>query len=351
MSVNPRSPVTVLVRNYNGKELLSQLLPGVVEAVSLRGCDDEIMVVDDGSQDGSVDFLRRRFPDVKVLRLEKNSGNTMKPLNYGILEAANDFVVVMDNDVLVNEDFITPLLSHFEEDVFAACPKIVNPLHGNTIESVNYPLFRRGRWVGMVPGRIDPSLIPNDLTEIWYAPASCVCYHRPKFTALNGWDALFRPIYMEDVDICHRAWRRGWRTLYVPFAVINHLQHVTTQKHRLKTQREFLLHRTKNTFLFTWKNLFHQRLLLLHFLWIPLHLFHSWIKSDAVYSTALLYALKRFKEAAARRRGEKQQVKRSDQEIFQRFAGLHIHSSPFRQNPRMPAGASSKFQIDPDTNS
>jgi GT2 family glycosyltransferase len=176
-----------------------------------------------------------------------------------------------------------------------------------------------------VPGRIDPALIPGGLTEIWYAPASCVCYHKGKFKALDGWDRLFRPIYMEDVDICHRAWRRGWRTLYVPSAVTYHLQHATTKKHSLRSKREFVVHRTKNSFLFTWKNLFHRRLLLLHFLWIPIHLSVSAARLDRTYLEALCLALKRIEEVIKLRRQEKMLVRQNDRDIFQKFSHLHVN--------------------------
>jgi len=307
---------TILVRNYNGKDLLEGLLPNLSRVVEKRGRQDEILIVDDASTDGSAGFVKKYFPDVRLKTLTTNTGNSILPVNIGVQNAKNDVVICLDNDVRVDSDFITPMLKHFRDrNVFAVCPKIINPNHGNTVESLNYPVFRKGRIIGEVPGLKTPRLLPQKPTFVWYAPGNAAAYRRDIFQALNGLDPLYRPIYYEDVDVCHRAWRRGWRTIFEPDATTYHLKHVTTKKH-LKKQTQFEIFRMKNQILFTWKNLLDREWIFLHLIWLFLHLTNSVYKRDPIFSRSLRSAISQSREALKARRVEIRAMKLTDKEIF-----------------------------------
>ena len=316
---------SIIIRNYNGKDLMADLLPGLVRVVSKRGKGDEILVVDDGSTDGSVAFVEKNFPDVILVKISPNSGNSIIPVNEGVKAASRDIVICLDSDVLVDMDFITPMLAHFMDgSVFAVCPKIVNSRLGHTVESVNYPFFRRGRLVGMVPGLTKGAKLPEKPVEVWYAPGNCAGYDRQRFLALGGLDMLYRPFYYEDLDICHRAWRRGWRTIYEPDAHIDHLKHVTTKRH-LKKAVHFQLYRMKNILLFSWKNLLDGRLLRRHLSWMLLHLIKAMVTGDPVYPWAISMAVRQLKEVRSARRQEWEAMVMEDREIFSRLYNIHHH--------------------------
>ena len=310
---------TILVRNYNGKDLLEGLLPDLSRVVKNRGNQDEVLVVDDGSTDGSAGFVRKHFPYVRLKAFAKNTGNSIIPVNIGVQYAKNDIVICLDSDVRVDSDFITPMLKHFgDNNVFAVCPTIINPNHGNTVESVNYPVFSKGRIMGEAPGMTTPHLLPRKPSMVWYAPGNAAAYRRDRFQALNGLDPLYRPFYYEDMDVCQRAWRRGWSTIFEPDATTYHLRHVTTQK-ILNNQTQFDIYRTKNQLLFTWKNLLDSKLISLHLIWIFLHLANSIYKHDSVYWHALGSAVSQLREAFMARRREKRAMKLTDKEIFRKL--------------------------------
>ena len=314
---------SILIRNFNGKDFLKNLLPGLVRVVGKRAGGDEILVVDDGSIDGSVEFLEKEYPDVRLVRISPNSGNSIIPVNVGVRAASNNVVICLDNDVLVDSDFITPILKHFEkEDVFAVCPKIVNCTYGDTVESVNYPFFRRGRLVGIVPGKTKGTVLPDKSVEVWYAPGNGSAYNRTKFLAMGGLDVLYRPIYYEDVDVCHRGWRRGWRTIYEPDAMTYHLKHVTTKKH-LKREIHFKIYQAKNALLFSWKNLLDNGLFRRHLAWTLLHSVRACLIGDRVYPRAILMAIAQLREVLDARRREKREMVMEDQDIFSRLYNLH----------------------------
>jgi len=314
---------SIIIRNYNGKDLLANLLPGLVQIVAERGKGDEVLVVDDGSRDGSVEFMDKNFPDVLLIKISPNSGNSIIPVNVGVRAASNNIVICLDSDVLVDSDFITPILKHFEDkNVFAVCPKIINCTHGNTVESVNYPFFRRGRLVGMVPGMRREAILPDKPVDVWYAPGNGVGYDRTKFLALGGLDILYRPFYCEDLDVCYRAWHRGWRTIYEPDATTYHLGQVTTKKH-LKKEINFQIYRAKNFLLLTWKNLLDGRLFRRHLLWAFLHFMKAPFTGDRVYPRAFLMAVFQLKEVLSARLRERREVVVEDREIFLRLYKLH----------------------------
>src|SRR5579885_1932369 len=102
--------VSVVIANWNGKHLLERFLPSVLAALR-EG--DEVIVVDNGSRDGSVTFLCEHFPSVRLVCLPKNYGFSVAN-NLGVLVARNDIVVLLNNDMQPQADFLAPLLEHFD---------------------------------------------------------------------------------------------------------------------------------------------------------------------------------------------------------------------------------------------
>src|ERR1022692_2047750 len=117
------SAATVVIPNWNGKDLLAKYIPSVRTALA-GNPDNEILVVDNGSSDGSADFLRATFPDVTVLALPENLGFGGGS-NAGFRAATNDIVVLQNRDMRVAADFLAPLLEGFGDPlVFAVSCQI-----------------------------------------------------------------------------------------------------------------------------------------------------------------------------------------------------------------------------------
>src|SRR5579883_2188769 len=111
---------SVVIPNWNGRDLLAKYLPSVIEAMQ----GNEIIVVDNGSTDGSADFVRATFPEVTVLALPENLGFGGGS-NAGFRAATNDIVVLLNSDMRVAPDFLAPLLEGFRDaDVFAVSCQI-----------------------------------------------------------------------------------------------------------------------------------------------------------------------------------------------------------------------------------
>ena len=251
---------TVVIPNWNGRDLLERYLPSVIAALS-HNPENEIIVVDNGSADGSAEFVRRAFPDVKVLALERNLGFGGGS-NAGFRAARNDIVVLLNSDMQVSPDFLPPLLEGFrDERVFAVSCQIFFRDPAKLREETG---LTQGWWQDgglKVRHRIDSCL--DDLFPCFYGGGGSCAFDRRKFLELGGFDILLAPFYLEDADLGYMAWKRGWKVLYQPRSIVYHEHRGTIGKRFSEAQIQAVL--KKNYLLFCWKNIHDWRRLAAHF--------------------------------------------------------------------------------------
>jgi O-antigen biosynthesis protein len=257
-----RSAASVVIPNWNGKDLLAKYLPSVVEALA-GNPGNEIIVVDNGSSDGSAEFVRAQFPQVKLLPLPVNLGFGGGS-NEGFREARNDIVVLLNSDMRVAPDFLTPLLEGFRDpDVFSVSCQIFFSDPAKIREETG---LTQGWWQDgglRVRHRIDAAI--DDLYPCSYGGGGSCAFDRRKFEELGGFDPLLRPFYLEDTDLGYLAWKRGWKVLYQPKSVVYHEHRGTIGKRFREEQIQAVL--KKNYLLFSWKNIHEWRRLASHFLY------------------------------------------------------------------------------------
>ncbi len=241
---------SVVIPNWNGRDLLQKYIPSIVEA--LRGNpDNEIIVVDNGSEDGSAAFLCEHFPSVRVLALERNLGFGGGS-NAGFRAAKNDIVVLLNSDMRVERDFLAPLLEGFtDETVFSVACQIFfsdpNKLREET--GLTQSWWENGSL--RVRHRDDPAI--QALYPCAYGGGGSCAFDRRKFLELGGFDELLAPFYMEDTDVGYMAWKRGWKVLYQPRSVVYHEHRGTIGKKFSAAHIDLVL--KKNFALFCWKNI------------------------------------------------------------------------------------------------
>jgi GT2 family glycosyltransferase len=258
--VASRVSASVVIPNWNGRDLLEKYLPSVLDALA-GNPDNEIMVVDNGSADGSAQFLRERFPSVRVLALDRNLGFGGGS-NEGFRAAKNDIVVLLNSDMRVEPNFLEPLLEAFtDEKVFAVSCQIYFSDPEKLREETG---LTQGWWESgglRVRHRVDPAVtVPF---PCFYGGGGSCAFDRLKFLELGGFDELFRPFYLEDTDLGYQAWKRGWKVLYQPLSVVYHEHRGTIGKKFSAEQISVVLNR--NFILFCWKNIHEWRRLWSHF--------------------------------------------------------------------------------------
>ncbi|MBN1629143.1 MAG: glycosyltransferase [Thermoleophilia bacterium] len=254
------SAASVVIPNWNGSDLLSTHLPSVVRAMS-GNPSNEIIVVDNGSTDGSADLLREQFPTVRLLALDENLGFGGGS-NAGFRAATNDIVVLLNNDMRVEEGFLAPLLEGFsDESVFSVSCQIFfsDPRKVREETGLTQAWWESGSI--RVRHRLDDKV--DRLFPCFYGGGGSTAYDRHKFLELGGFDPLLAPFYMEDTDLGYMAWKRGWKALYQPRSRVYH-EHRGTIGRRF-TDRQIQAVLKKNFLLFTWKNIHGWRRLAGHF--------------------------------------------------------------------------------------
>ena len=247
--------ISLVLPNFNGKSLLGQNLPSVLEAVDRQG-GAEVIVVDDGSEDGSQDLVSEQYPGVRLLPLGSHQG-FIAAVNHGVRQATGEVVVLLNTDVVPEPDFLAPLVGSLDEDTFAVSARSLTEQDRN--EGLSLAFFDQGDLVVTQPGIDAPDRRHLRRCTNFHASGGFSAFDRGKFLALGGLDPVYHPFYWEDVDLCFRAWKRGWRCLYEPESVVHHLSHGTISCYFSDNEVQKIYEGNKHTFIV--KNITEQRYL------------------------------------------------------------------------------------------
>lgn len=300
---------SIVIPNYNGRELLAKNLPAVIAACRTWWRSGyEIIVVDDASTDDSLDFLKKNFPQVKIVCHQKNQ-RFAASCNTGVEAAKGEIVVLLNNDVSPDKHFLEPLVKTFTgQDVFAVGCREKDNRNGKVFYSGRGVMrFQRGL---VVHWRAPDQ---NQKTTSWVTAGSGA-FNRQKWLAIGGMDTLFRPAYEEDRDLCYRAAKHGWKILFEPQSVVNH-RHETTNI-RAFGRRRIKIMSYKNQFLFVWKNITDLTYLFKHVFWLPYHLLATTFRSRGLLLLGFLAALRQLPEALVARTKVKKLFIKRDGELI-----------------------------------
>ena len=291
-------PVSIVIPNYNGEQILSRSLASVSEAAAAYTGQTEIVVVDDASQDNSVDFIKHNFADIKLVRHETNMGFS-EAVRSGVNAAVHPIIMLLNSDVYPARDFLAPLVQWFSrEDTFSVSPLILDP-QGNPAR-VSWNL------VSLIRGEIrsrnwDLSNAAKRHTEeqplkSLFASGGSAAIRRDMFLQLNGFLPIYRPFYYEDRDLGTRAWQHGWKTYFEPRSRVVH-DHSSTIKRFFPSKKTKIIRR-RNRLFYLWLHLSRRRLFFSHVPWIFVRLVSRLLRLDGVYALALVSALMQVAEIA-----------------------------------------------------
>ena len=315
-----KQPVSVVIPTWNGRELLERFLPTVVRAMEVWPGGGEILVVDDGGTDDTPALLARKFPQVRLLRLEENLGFA-GAVNRGVAEAVHEVVILLNNDVGVEQNFIGPLVRWFtrRQDVFAVCARSLDWDGATFRDGGKVGRWRRGFWRVWQNYDVDPrTRAEGTLLLSIYCPGGFTAVDRGRWLALGGLDELFSPFNWEDTDICYRALKRGWLVLYEPDSTVFHSPGTTIGGGAFRRSYVRFISR-RNRLLFHWKNLTDRRMLAQHAGFLLLYLPQSLLRLDFASLAALAAAAARIGPVRRRRKKEKAESTVGDREIRETF--------------------------------
>lgn len=287
--------ISVVLPNYNGRNLLQSNLPSLIASLEAANCTYEIIVVDDCSSDDSVAILHEKFPYVQVIQNEINQGFSAT-CNKGIYAAQNTLLCIVNTDVTFTLDYFKNAIKHFiNPNLFAVKGNIINYFDSFekivNIEKTSLMYFKRG----FLRFNQKIEYIPDSFTGYiggQFVLLGCVFVcDRKKMLLLNGFDEIFSPFYWEDADLAIRALRKGYQLEYDHECIVYHQTSSTIGTYKSNNIRRLISMRNK--FLFAWRHLKGLKQWSLHLFYTCFYLLTRWAILDWKYYFSLWNAIYR----------------------------------------------------------
>lgn len=195
--------VSIIIPSFNGKKLFEELLPSLVKHIDQY---IEVIIVDNGSSDGTCDWLKENYPQFELVSLTKNLGFT-GGVNSGVKIATGKWLLILNNDCFINKSTIESLINHCLKNQFIASSPLLVDREG-ILENAGYFVDLK---VGKVRLNTDHSKTDLDSKKdfVFGLTAACLLIDRRVFSDLGGLDESFHS-YLEDVDLFIRLHRAGY---------------------------------------------------------------------------------------------------------------------------------------------
>ncbi len=216
--------IAIVILNWNGRKLLEEFIPFVVT----YSPEAAIYVADNASTDNSVAFLREHYPDIIIISNDKNYGYA-GGYNKALKEVEEDIYVLLNSDVEVTENWLSPILSLFEKDNQTAIiqPKILDYYKrdyfeyagaaGGFIDKYGFPYCR-----GRIFNTIEKDNGQYSDSEIFWASGACFFIKKDVFWKLGGFDEDFFA-HQEEIDLCWRAFNSNYKTRFCADSIVYHV--------------------------------------------------------------------------------------------------------------------------------
>ena len=213
-----KEKVTVIIPNYNGKHFMEACLSSL-EKQTYHAY--KILVVDNASSDGSIEFMQKNYPDIELIALDQNYGFS-KAVNVGILHSTTPYVLLLNNDTTVDPHFLEEMVAAIRTSPrnFSVSSKMIQMYHPELIDSAGDLYTVLGWAICRGTGRPVSNYTVSD--RIFSACAGAAIYRRAVFKKIGYFDEAHFA-YLEDVDIGYRARIYGYHNTYCPDAVVYHV--------------------------------------------------------------------------------------------------------------------------------
>jgi len=238
--------ISIVIVNYRVKELLERCLTSISQ--SKDDSSIEIIVVDNNSKDGSIELLKENFPGVKLIENQENRGFSFA-CNQGIKKSSGRYVLLLNPDTIFPETGLSRVLDFMDSNPEAGIcgPRMVD-LSGNLLYSCrSFPsfltsvsssqslLFRLFPRNPLSRRYLMKDLDRSRVQEVDWVSGSCLLARKKMLDQIGLLDESYF-IYVEDVDLCYRAHKAGWRIFYFPEVTFVHQVGQSTSQNRLKCQ-------------------------------------------------------------------------------------------------------------------
>jgi len=218
--------VSIIMLNYNGKAFLEACLSSIFKIRYPRS-SYEIILVDNASSDGSVEYIRKNFPLIRLLALNKNYGFT-EGNNKGAKLAQGDFIVFLNNDTIVDENWLNELAKvALSDSKIGICGSKIMSMKDPNVTQYNGRHFHV--LGGVMPGAFHPykNEFGKEFNIVGSVQGSSFLVRKNVFKSIGGFDKDYF-LYSDEVDICYRAWISGYYVAYATNSIVYHYGSGTT---------------------------------------------------------------------------------------------------------------------------
>ena len=222
--------VSIIIVNYNGKELLQKCLDSLLK---VNYDNFEIILVDNNSTDGSVEFITKNYPSLIIIKLDSNKGFA-EPNNVAAKISKGKYLLFLNNDTVVTPNFISEMVKVMETDKkIAICQSLLLKPDGSVDSS--------GDFIDHLGVVYNSKTKIDEIREVSSARGASMLVRSDIFEKLDGFDQKFF-VTFEDVDLCWRSWILGYRVLIIPTSIVYHEGGITIKK----IKSEIAFHGFKN---------------------------------------------------------------------------------------------------------
>ncbi|SVA76695.1 uncharacterized protein METZ01_LOCUS129549 [marine metagenome] len=222
--------VSIIIVNYNGKELLQKCLDSLLK---VNYDNFEIILVDNNSTDGTVEFITKNYPSLIIIKLDSNKGFA-EPNNVAAKISKGKYLLFLNNDTVVTPNFISEMVKVMETDKkIAVCQSLLLKPDGSVDSS--------GDFIDHLGVVYNSKTKIDEIREVSSARGASMLVRSDIFEKLDGFDQKFF-ITFEDVDLCWRSWILGYRVLIIPTSIVYHEGGITIKK----IKSEIAFHGFKN---------------------------------------------------------------------------------------------------------
>lgn len=295
---------SIIIPNWNGAEKLKRNLPEILK-VARKNRIEEIIISDDASTDNSVEVIKNNFPEIVLIERKENGGFSSN-VNTGVSNSSGDLIILLNNDALLEDDFLKFVLPHFNnKKTFSVGCNV-----GNGLWSTGE--FKDGFfWHGQGKAKEDEIGKPHQ--SLWSSGGSGI-FRKNIWDELHGLDTLFDPFYEEDVDLGYRATKRGYINIWEPRSRVKHYHEagvIATHFNKKAVTRVA----ERNHLLFIWKNITSKKLINEHKKKMA-----EMLILHPGYCPIFLAALEKLPQVLQKRKIEEKEAKLSDEEVFSIFS-------------------------------
>lgn len=317
-------PISIIIPNWNGEKQLRNNLPHLIRNLKNTKSKGEIIIIDDASTDQSVATINSIIKNSSGIKISKNDPNIFfrllrnkvnlgfaETVNIGVKAAKYQIVFLLNTDVRLKNKCLNHIVANFKDkDVFA-----VGANHDDKLGIGNF-IDHPGDLSGL--SRPLKNNIKKPCLALWVCGGNSA-FDRNKWLRLGGLDSfLYKPFYLEEIDLCYRAWKRGYITIFDPKAKAkhNHNEGVISQNFS-KNYIDFVYKR--NQLVFIWKNIADKDLLIRSMIKIIKKLINN-----PKYIKVVLAAIYKLPNIIKFRKMEAKKAKIKDYEILKLFSQTSI---------------------------